>query len=71
MAKLVHLTNSNSDARNLISELLNDVDDYEILIFVGVKKNDDIMVGHTGGSSIEKAGLMAFASDNFLGRCYE
>jgi hypothetical protein len=71
MSKVIHLGNSDSSCRNLVSDLLNTVDNYEMILFVGVTADDGIYIGHTDGSTLEKAGIMAFAQNHFLDKCYD
>lgn len=67
---VVYFTDGASGPRNLVSDVLNEVDRYEALIFVGLEKDDSIMVGSAGGSNLERVALIAFAKDYYLGKCY-
>lgn len=64
--KLTYLVGEETNVENLLKDLLNKSDDFEILVVVGLDKDGSIHVGHSEGDYLQKVGMMQVGVDHLI-----
>ena len=66
MSDITYLSPPQSTVYAVISDMLNNADDFDTVVLVALGKDDGVYVGHSDGEFLRKVGMLDFAKLDML-----
>ena len=65
-AEVIYLATDENTVHSVLADTLNQADDFKTVMVVALGKNENIYVGHSEGSYLQKVGFLEFAKADIV-----